>query len=136
MSFTKTLACVHKWLKLCFNFYSISILLNNFFETSSKASYVQLSNQSIVQQFTKEGNFLARILSASPAGLMHKIMWRFERMFEIKYDHNDSGLSTFFFFNAFGRTLFMISSISSFFLNKFGTYPVFSMLLILSKNYS
>jgi len=114
----------------------MSILLSIFFETSIKAYSVQLSNQSIVQQFTSEGNFLARILNASPAGLIHKIMCKFARIFEMKYDHNDYGLSTFFFFNAFGLTLLIISSISSFFLNKLGTYPVLSMLLMLSKNYS
>ncbi len=90
----------------------------------------------MVQQLTSEGNLRARMRNASPAGLMHKMMCRLARMLEMKYDHSDYGLSTFFFFNALGRTLLMISSISSFFLNKFGTSPVFSMLLMLYKNSS
>lgn len=89
-----------------------------------------------MQQFTREGNFLHLILNASPAGLIHKIICKFALIFEIKYDQRDSGLSTFFFFSAFGRTLLIISSIYYFFLNKLGTSPVFSMLFILSKNSS
>jgi len=85
------------------------------------ASSVQLSNQSIVQQLTNDGNFLALILKESPAGLMHKTMCRFALILETKYDHNDSGLSIFFFFKAEGRTLLIISSISYFFLKRLGT---------------
>lgn len=108
----------------------------NFFATVVKASSVQLLNQSIVQQLIKEGNFRDRILKLSPAGLIHSTVCKFDRIFEIKNDHRDSGLSIFFALIAWGLTLFIISSISYFFLKRFGTSPVLSILLMLSKNYS
>lgn len=89
-----------------------------------------------MQQSIKDGNFLALILKESPAGLIQRITWRFARMLAMKKDHRDSGLSTFFCLRALGRTLFIISSISSFFLKRLGTSPVFNKLLMLSKNYS
>jgi hypothetical protein len=67
---------------------------------------------------------------------MQRIMCRFARMLAMKKDQSDSGLSTFFCLRAEGLTRFMISSISYFFLKRLGTYPVFSKLLMLSRNYS
>lgn len=79
-----------------------------FCDTDNNAYAVQLSNQSIVQQLTSEGNLRHLIRKASPAGLIHKIICKLALIFDIKYDHNDYGLSTFFFFNALGRTLLII----------------------------
>ena len=90
----------------------------------------------MVQQLIKDGNLRDRTLRLSPAGLMHRTVWRLDLMLEIKKDHRDSGLSTFLALIAWGLILFMISSISYFFLNRLGTSPVFSMLLMLSKKSS
>lgn len=79
----------------------------------------------------RDGNFLDLILKLSPAGLIHKTVCKLERMLDMKNDHSDYGLSTFLAFIANGLIRFIISSISYFFLNKFGTSPVLSMLLIL-----
>ena len=40
----------------------------------------------MVQQLIKEGNLRDLILRASPAGLMHRMICRLERMFEMKKD--------------------------------------------------
>ena len=119
----------------CF-FYSIFISEINLLATEISASSLQLLNQSIVQQLIKDGNFLDLTLRLSPAGLIQRTVCKFDRMFDIKKDQSDSGLSTFFAFIACGLILFMISSIYSFFLNKFGTSPVFNILLMLSKKSS
>lgn len=97
------------------------MLVMNFLATVIKAYSLQLLNQSIVQQFINDGNLRERTRKLSPAGLMHRTVCKFERIFEMKNDHNDSGLSIFFAFTAWGRTLFIMSSIYSFFLNRFGT---------------
>lgn len=74
-----------------------------------------------MQQLINEGNLRERILKLSPAGLIHKTVCKFERMFDIKNDHRDYGLSIFLAFIACGRTRLRISSIYSFFLKRFGT---------------
>lgn len=110
---------------------SIFMPVINLLATVVSAYSLQLLNQSIVQQLIKEGNFLHRTRRLSPAGLIHRTVWRFDRIFEIKNDQSDYGLSIFFALIAWGRTLFKISSISYFFLKRFGTYPVFNILLML-----
>lgn len=57
--------------------------------TDVRASSLQLLNQSIVQQFISDGNFLDRTRRLSPAGLMHITVWRLFRMLEMKKDHSD-----------------------------------------------
>lgn len=97
------------------------MLTMNFFATVVKASSLQLLNQSIVQQFINDGNLRDLILKLSPAGLIHNTVCKLDRIFEIKNDHKDYGLSIFLAFIACGLILFIMSSISSFFLNKLGT---------------
>lgn len=43
------------------------------------------TNQSMVQQFTSEGNIRQRDLKASPTGLIHSTMCSFSRTREMKY---------------------------------------------------
>lgn len=47
--------------------------------------------------------------------------------------HNGSGESCTFFFMAYGLTKLATASISSFFVNKFGTSPVLRILFISSR---
>lgn len=136
-AWTRTFASVHSPTKpsllACG---SILMFTMNFLATVVKASSLQLLNQSIVQQLIKDGNLRDRTRRLSPAGLIQSTVCKFDRILEIKNDQSDSGLSIFLALIACGLTLFMISSIYSFFLNKLGTSPVLSMLLMLYRKSS
>ena len=67
----------------------MSIYDMNFLATVVNASNVQLSNQSIVQQLMRDGNFRHLTLKLSPAGLIHNTICRFDLILEIKKDHKD-----------------------------------------------
>mmetsp|Transcript_146757 Transcript_146757/g.471077 ORF Transcript_146757/g.471077 Transcript_146757/m.471077 type:complete len:203 (-) Transcript_146757:7572-8180(-) len=72
---------------------SCSMGARNFRPTLYNASIGQGWNQSMTVQFTKAGNFLARLRMASPTGLKHKDMCKFLRIRPMKYIHKFSGVS-------------------------------------------
>lgn len=58
--------------------------------TERRASSGHSLNQSIVQQFTREGNIRNRVRKASPNGLMAMTMWRLVRHWSTKYMYNSA----------------------------------------------
>lgn len=56
----------------------------NRYETLTSASSGQLSNQSSVQQFTREGNFRHLIRRESLTGDMQRIMWKLSLTLSMK----------------------------------------------------
>lgn len=86
----------------------------NLFATESRASFGQGGNQSRVQQFTREGNFLHLTLRASPTGDIHKIICKCSLTLSTKKFQSDSGESGLFYLVATGLILLTTPSISSF----------------------
>ncbi len=98
--------------------------------TSINALSGHLWNQFSDEQLTKEGNIRHLTRSLPPMGLMHKIKCSFYwilLMNKFQRDYPESGRD---FLAAIGRIIYRISSISSFFVKRPGTYPVLSILLI------
>jgi hypothetical protein len=116
---------------------SISISFKNLVATISNASVGQSLNQSMVQQFTSDGNFRRRTRNASPTGDIHRITCRFSLHRSTKYENNAVGSpsGTFPELRASARTISSISCFSSA-AYRFGTSPEFRMLFMSSRKAS
>ena len=93
----------------------ISIGPKNLRATETKASLGQAWNQSIVQQFTKEGNILTLVRKASPIGLKHRTIWKFLFTTSTKNWKSWAGepSSPLLSYFSKGRTFSIISALSS-----------------------
>jgi hypothetical protein len=113
---------------------SISMAPKNFLATDTKASVGQAKNQSIVQQFTSEGNIRTLFWKASPIGEKANTILKLFLHLSTKYLYNYSGdPSPFPSFLASALTISISSPFSSGG-NKLGTSQVLSKLLISSIN--
>lgn len=81
--------------------------------TDRKASSGHSLNQSMVQQFTSEGNIRNRVRKASPKGLMAMTMWRLVLHWSTKYIYNSGIEPSRPAFLARARTISKIGIISS-----------------------
>ena len=113
-----------------------SISFRNFLATASRASFGHSWNQSMVQQFTREGNCRSRSRNASPIGDRHSTMCRFFFVWSMKKFHSSAGVSSFM--PIFLEVTRHISStaVRSSYGNIFGTSPAFSRLLMSSTKLS
>ena len=113
----------------------ISTSARNCWATLFSASCGHSANQSMVQQFTREGNIRSRVRNASPTGLMQMTVCRFFRHCSMKKSYSSVGDLSRPTFLARGRTSSMMF-ISSSFGKRFGTSPVLRMLLRSSRKLS
>lgn len=105
-------------------------------DTLSKASRGHSVNQSMVQQFTRDGNIRQRVLKALPTGLIHSTMWRLFLTLLIQKSQIASLLPSAMPTSLAAGRQPMISCSYSSGSNRFGTSPEFRMLLMSSKNSS
>eukprot|EP00982_Pelagococcus_subviridis_P013776 31278-Pelagococcus_subviridis.AAC.11 len=107
----------------------------NVFATESSASSGHSLNQSIVQQFTSDGNMRRRCRNSSDTGDMARTQCRLDRTRVMKY-----AFTAFFVrgkpcCDMIGRRAFSIVPKSSDF-HRFGTSPLLRMLLMSSRKFS
>ena len=114
---------------------SIFTSLRNCVATLCSASAGHSENQSMVQQFTSDGNLRRRSRNASPTGDMHSTQCRYLRHSCTKnLNFSCAGAPSLIpAFLARTVTASAICAISSF-ANRFGTSPVLSTLLMSSRN--
>lgn len=105
-------------------------------ETLSRASRGHSVNQSIVQQFTRDGNIRQRVRKALPTGLMHSTMCRLLRTRLMQKSQMASLLPSAMPNSLAAGRHPMISCSYSSGSKRFGTSPEFRMLLMSSKNSS
>lgn len=114
-----------------------SMSAKNLVATATNASSGQFSNQSIVQQLTRDGNFLKRILKLSPIGDMARTMCNCILALSTKRLNNATGLPSvcklLSFCLSIPRIFSQISAFSSLGY-RLGTSPEFSRLLTSSRN--
>jgi len=114
---------------------SIGMLAVNLLATLSSASYGHSENQSIVQQFTSDGNILTLVRKASPIGEKHSTICKFFLTLSMKYRYIYAGVPSFDLPSAFAATrIFSKTSAFSSAANKLGTSKVFSKLFMSSTN--
>ncbi len=99
----------------------------NSLDTKRRAYSGHLLNQSSVQQFTKDGNYLHLTRKVSPTGDIHRQICKFSLTLAMKRAYILSTVSTIFFSLQIGRTPSIIKSLSSGNI-KLGISPVFNKL--------
>ena len=99
--------------------------------TDCSASSGHSWNQSIVQQFTREGNLRRRVRKASPSGDMHSTTWMLALTRSRNWEKMFSFVAGMRFFVHSGLQAVVMASRSSE-LYRFGTSPLFRMPLMSS----
>lgn len=107
----------------------------NSLDTKRRAYSGHLLNQSSVQQFTRDGNYLHLTRNVSPTGDIQRQICKFSLTLATKRAFILSTVSTIFFSLQTGRTPSMIKSLSSGNI-KLGISPVFNKLFKFSMKLS